>query len=121
KASSVGTAMAINARPPTRTGSAREEEVIRGFLLRCQQVNSLTCQRLGGPKMLKWLDAKEEHAFGTDLAKFYIERVPFESPFSTNQFAAKTQEVLKKVDLQVHNFKTGRSMNIYKKAKLGNA
>lgn len=71
--------------------------------------------------MLKWLDAKEEQAFGTELAKFYIERVPFESPFSTKQFAAKTQEVLKKVDLKVHNFKTGRSMNVYKKAKLGNA
>ncbi|KQU69654.1 MULTISPECIES: hypothetical protein [unclassified Rhizobacter] len=71
--------------------------------------------------MLKWLDAKEEQAFGTELAKFYIARVPFESPFSTKQFAAKTQEVLKKVDLQVHNFKTGRSMNVYKKAKLGNA
>ena len=71
--------------------------------------------------MLKWLDAKEEQAFGTELAKFYIERVPFESPFSTKQFAAKTQEVLKKVDLKVHNFKTNRPMNVYKKAKLGNA
>lgn len=71
--------------------------------------------------MLKWLDAKEEQAFAKEIAQFYIERVPFESPFSTKQFAAKTQEVLKKVDLQVQKFKNGRSLNLYKKAKLGNA
>lgn len=71
--------------------------------------------------MLKWLDAKEEQAFAREIAQFYVQRVPFESPFSSKQFAAKTQEVLKKVDLQVQKFKTGRSLNIYKKAKLGNA
>ncbi len=71
--------------------------------------------------MLKWLDAKAEQEFGQTLAKFYIDRVPFESPFSTKKFATKTQEVLKKVELQVHQFKAGRSMNFYKKAKLGNA
>lgn len=71
--------------------------------------------------MLKWFDAKDEQAFGRELASFYAERVPFESPFSTKQFAAKTQEVLKKVDLQVQKFKAERSLNIFKKAKLGNA
>jgi hypothetical protein len=71
--------------------------------------------------MLKWLDAKEEQEFGKSLAKFYIERVPFESPFSTKKFAAKTQDVLKKVDLQIRQFRTGRELNVYKKAKLGNA
>lgn len=71
--------------------------------------------------MLKWLDAKEEQEFGRTLAKFYTERVPFESPFSTKKFAAKTQEVLKKVDLKVQQFKSGRALNLYKKAKLGNA
>ena len=71
--------------------------------------------------MLKWLDAKEEQAFGKTLAEFYIERVPFESPFSEKKFATKTQEVLKKVDLQVQQFRSGRALNVYKKAKLGNA
>jgi GDP-D-mannose dehydratase len=71
--------------------------------------------------MLKWFDAKEEQAFGKALAQFYIERVPFESPFSTKKFAAKTQDTLKKVDLQVQQFKAGRALNVYKKAKLGNA
>ena len=71
--------------------------------------------------MLKWFDAREEQAFGRALAKFYVERVPFESPFSKKKFAAKTQDTLKKVDLQVQQFKSGRALNVYKKAKLGNA
>ena len=48
--------------------------------------------------MLKWFDAKEEQAFGRSIAEFYVERVPFEAPFSTKKFAAKTQETLKKID-----------------------
>lgn len=71
--------------------------------------------------MLKWFDADEEQDFGKKLAQFYVERVPFESPFSTKKFASKTQEVLKKIDLQVQQFRAGRSLNVYKKAKLGNA
>ena len=71
--------------------------------------------------MLKWFDAKEEQAFGRLIAEFYVERVPFEAPFSTKKFAAKTQETLKKIDLQIQQFKTGRVLNVYKKAKLGNA
>jgi len=71
--------------------------------------------------MFSWFDAKEEQHFGTTLARFYIERVPFESPFSKNKFATKTQETLKKLDLQVQQFKKDRRLNVYKKAKLGNA
>ncbi|MEO8153080.1 MAG: hypothetical protein ABI605_08430 [Rhizobacter sp.] len=71
--------------------------------------------------MLTWFDAKEAQTFGKALAQFYVERVPFESPFSTKKFATKTQEVLKKLDLQVQQFKSNHSLNIYKKAKLGNA
>jgi hypothetical protein len=71
--------------------------------------------------MLEWFNAKEEQNFGIALARFYIERIPFESPFSKNKFAAKTQEVLKKLDLQVQQFKANRQLNVYKKAKLGNA
>ena len=71
--------------------------------------------------MLTWFDAKAEQEFGRTLAKFYIERVPFETPFSTKKFAAKTQDVLKKADLQVQQFRNGRTLNVYKKAKLGNA
>jgi hypothetical protein len=71
--------------------------------------------------MLKWLDAKDEQAFGKSIAQFYSERVPFESHFSKKKFAAKTQETLKKLDLQIQQFKSDHPLNVYKKAKLGNA
>jgi hypothetical protein len=71
--------------------------------------------------MLKWLDAKEEQAFGATVAQFYIERIPFEPPWSEKKFATKTVEVLKKIELQVNQFKARNPLNIYKKAKLGNA
>lgn len=51
----------------------------------------------------------------------YSERVPFESPFSKKKFATKTQETLKKIDLQVQQFRAGHPSNFYKKAKLGNS
>ena len=68
-----------------------------------------------------WFSAAEEQAFGKSLATFYIERVPFESPFSKKKFATKTQETLKKIDTQVANFRGTHKLNVYKKAKLGNA
>lgn len=71
--------------------------------------------------MLKWLDAKEEQAFGKALAQFYVDRVPFEAPFGKKRFATKTQDTLTKLDLQVQLFKKDRPLNVYKKAKLGNA
>lgn len=71
--------------------------------------------------MFNWFAAEESRAFGKNLAKFYIERVPFETPFSTKKFAAKTQETLKKVESQVQQFKAKESLNLYKKAKLGNS
>ena len=71
--------------------------------------------------MLKWFDAKDEQTFGKSLAQFYVDRVPFESPFSKKKFATKTQDTLKQIDRQIQQFKSGRSLNVYKKAKLGNA
>ena len=71
--------------------------------------------------MLKWFDAKEEQAFGRALAQFYVDRVPFEAPFSEKKFATKTQDTLRKMDLQIRQFRSSHALNVYKKAKLGNA
>lgn len=71
--------------------------------------------------MIKWFDAKEEQAFGRTLAQFYVDRVPFEAPFSKKKFATKTQDTLKGMALQIQQFRSGRALNVYKKAKLGNA
>lgn len=71
--------------------------------------------------MFKWLDAKQAQSFGAELAQFYMARVPFESPFSEKKFATKTQDTLKKMQLQVQTFRQSNSLNFYQKAKLGNA
>jgi hypothetical protein len=71
--------------------------------------------------MINWFNAKEAQAFGTSLAKFYMARVPYEAPFSEKKFAAKTQETLKKMELQIQQFRRQHQLNTYQKAKLGNA
>jgi hypothetical protein len=73
------------------------------------------------PMKLSWFDAGAASAFGTSLAAFFAERVPPDAKLSDKKFAAKTQEVLKKMALQVDRFKAENTLNTYKKAKLGNA
>jgi hypothetical protein len=76
---------------------------------------------LDGEAMFKWLDASAAQAFGTELATFYMERVPFDPPFSQKKFAAKVQDVLGKMKLQIQKFRATHSLNFYQKAKLGNS
>lgn len=71
--------------------------------------------------MLQWFNAAKAQDFGRELARFYSDRVPFDPPFSAKQFASKTQETLKKLEHQIRQFKDKESLNVYKKAKLGNA
>ena len=52
-----------------------------------------------------WFSAAEAQALGKSLATFYIERVPFESPFSKKKFAVKTQDTLKKMTTQINQYK----------------
>jgi hypothetical protein len=75
----------------------------------------------GKATMLKWFDAAHAQDFGRELARFYGDRVPFDPPFNQKQFAAKTQETLKKLDTKIAQFKAKEPLNLYKKAKLGNA
>jgi len=71
--------------------------------------------------MFNWLNAAQAQEFGTSLARFYMQRVPFESPFSEKKFAAKTQETLKKMETQIQHFRGEHKLNFFQKAKLGNA
>ena len=71
--------------------------------------------------MFKWLDASAAQAFGTELATFYMQRVPFDPPFSQKKFAQKVQDVLRKMELQIQQFRATNRLNFYQKAKLGNA
>jgi len=71
--------------------------------------------------MLTWFDAHDAQQFGLSLAEFFIQRIPLEGSGNTNKSKKKQQEVLNKMLLQVQIFKTKHKLNIYKKAKLGNA
>ena len=71
--------------------------------------------------VLNWFDAGAASAFGTSLAAFFVQRVPLDANFSDKKFAAKVQDVLSKMAVQVDRFKAENPLNTYKKAKLGNA
>lgn len=68
-----------------------------------------------------WFDAKDAEEFGAHLARFFMERVPLEPSNKRRNSVAKKKEVLEKMFLQVAQFRQARKLNIYKKAKLGNA
>lgn len=70
--------------------------------------------------VLSWFDASEAKAFGTSLAHFYIERIPFDS-VGGSKLVIKRQEVMSKIFQQMARFKLQHKLNVYKKAQLGNA
>jgi hypothetical protein len=71
--------------------------------------------------MFSWLDASEAQKFGTTLADFIIERIPTDGSGKKEKSAAKQQEVVNKMLLQIEIFKANHKLNMYKKAKLANA
>ena len=68
-----------------------------------------------------WLDASPSITFGESLARFFLENVPHDPKVSEKKFAVKTSTTLEKMDRQIATFKSGHKLNLYKKAKLGNA
>jgi hypothetical protein len=68
-----------------------------------------------------WLDASPSVKFGELLAQFFIDNVPHDPQVSEKKFATKATAVMQKMAKQIDNFKAEQKLNIYKKAKLGNA
>ena len=71
--------------------------------------------------MFSWLDSRDAQEFGTSLAEFFIARLPLEKPNRKIKSLARKQEVMDKMFVQIQQFKMKHKLNIYKKAKLGNA
>lgn len=61
-----------------------------------------------------WFDAHAASEFGSSLADFLADRIPTKSP-------KKAPEALAKLFAQIEHFKQTNKLNMYKKAKLGNA
>ena len=70
--------------------------------------------------MFDWLDTREAQAFGSQLAAFFIERVPPSESTGKAQTLSKKKEVLKKLFFKIDQFKVQNKLNFYKKAKFGN-
>ena len=72
--------------------------------------------------LFNWFDAREAEQCGLSLALFFAERVTVEACCNDKKpLAKKRQEVLGKLFGQAEQFKREHKLNIYKKAKLGNA
>lgn len=71
--------------------------------------------------ILGWFNAVEAQSFGRALAASFIERLPPAEKTSDKKFETKAREALVKMAKQVAAFRSGHRLNLYKKAKLGNA
>jgi len=69
----------------------------------------------------RWFDAKAANEFGTELATFFMARMPVDTQKSEKKFAVKTSELLGKLSLRVNQFKASNRLNFYTKAKLANS
>lgn len=71
--------------------------------------------------MFSWFDASDAEKFGTALAEFFIERVPAENLEKRTISMAKQKEVTNKMIYKIQLYRLENKLNLYKKAKLGNA
>lgn len=73
--------------------------------------------------MFSFLDAKAAKAFGTEMAHFYISRVPPDAVLKEKdkQLATKAKQAMEKMSDQITAFKKQNTLNIYKVAQMGNA
>lgn len=70
--------------------------------------------------IFSWFDASEAKKFGSELAKFFLERVPRAVDKTDKQFAQKVDAALAKMLGQIVQFKREHALNMYKKAQLAN-
>ena len=71
--------------------------------------------------MFSFLDARAAKAFGAEMARFYMERIPREAALKEKQFASKSKHVIGKMSLHIATYKKREKLNIYKVAQMGNA
>lgn len=71
--------------------------------------------------MFSFLDAKAAKAFGSEMARFYMERMPLNATLKDKQFASKSRYVIDKMGAQIGTHKELNRLNIYKIAQMSNA
>jgi hypothetical protein len=68
-----------------------------------------------------WFDAKAAEAFGTELAKAFMARVPLNADVNDRKFENKARSAIGQLDRSVTTFRKEHQLNMFQKAKLGNA
>ncbi len=71
--------------------------------------------------MINWFDARAAAQFGVTLAQAVTAKIPLDTSADEKKFSRKASELLTTMDGQIANFKRTHPLNLYKKAKLGNA
>ncbi|MDH5329281.1 MAG: hypothetical protein OEW27_04985 [Aquincola sp.] len=71
--------------------------------------------------VFEWFDAKAAEAFGTELAKSFMARVPLNAELSERKFESKARSAIAQLDRTVTAFRTDHRLNMFQKAKVGNA
>ena len=74
-----------------------------------------------GTDLFSFLDATAAKAFGAEMARFYMERMPLNAALKEKQFASKSKHVIEKMGLQIAAHKQLNKLNTYKVAQMGNA
>jgi len=71
--------------------------------------------------LLDWFDAREAEKFGMDLAVFWDAKFRSNQKTNDRKFTDKQKKLLADILSKVGEFGRSHSMNVFKKAKLGNA
>ena len=71
--------------------------------------------------IFNWFNASEAKEFGITLAELLIARTPIDDAIAKRMVTKKHEAMLHQLSQRVIQFKLEHKLNIYKKAKLGNA
>lgn len=68
-----------------------------------------------------WLNTKEAEEFGSTLATFFDEKFHANAKVKDHKVSVKQQKLVLEVMSKAQQFKATHKLNVYQKAKLGNA
>ena len=71
--------------------------------------------------LFNWLNANAANQCGTELARYFMEKMPVDTQKNEKKFDAKTSELLGRLSLRLSQFKSSNRLNFYTKAKLANS
>lgn len=71
--------------------------------------------------MFSYFDSHSAKQFGAQMATYYMEKMPLSTALKEQQFAAKSQEIIEKMDVQIKAYRKQNNLNIYKVAQMGTA